>query len=384
VPVKTATFVSLTVNELGEAPLVVVAVTRQRRADLIEIGCFLVDTGCLGVKDAWLEVLDASEKDAFLAGFFDGDYLEKSGAWGRKFVEDAMEYARSLGFKPHPDYKKAARVFGGIQSSDCDQSFAFGLGKEGKPIYYQSPADSAEKANRIVNHLRQRCGQDGFDFVLAVDDLEDVLDEFLEMAEQGNTVRAAAGIMDIVKAHPELALAQYAAGVVSAFQEDPEKAIEHFETALRLDPEMGIAWYNKGIAHKQLLQFTPMLVALRKAVALGKQGDAYLDQANEIIDLMARSTREDFGIDLDTYIEAGILFDKAWESIDYQDWESGLSGMRQVIQLNPRSHQAHNNMGICLLKLNREEEAREAFRKALEIQPDYGPAKKNLANFEKS
>jgi tetratricopeptide (TPR) repeat protein len=126
-----------------------------------------------------------------------------------------------------------------------------------------------------------------------------------------------------------------------------------------------------------------MLVALRKAVALGKPGDEYLDQANEIIDLMARSAREDLGIDLDTYIEAGILFDKAWESIDYQDWETGLSGMRQVIQLNPRSYQAHNNMGICLLKLNRGEEAREAFRKALEIHPDYAPAKRNLALFEK-
>jgi ethanolamine utilization protein EutQ (cupin superfamily) len=73
---------------------------------------------------------------------------------------------------------------------------------EGKPIYFQGPADSTKKANRIVNHLRHRCGDDGFDFVLAVDDLEDVLDEFLEMAEQGDTVRAEAGIMDIVKAHP--------------------------------------------------------------------------------------------------------------------------------------------------------------------------------------
>lgn len=382
-PVITKTFVSLNINEPGKAPLVLAAVTRQRRADLLEIGCFLVDAGCLGIKNAWLEVLDPYERDAFLAKFFADDYLEKSGPWGRKFIEDAVAYARSLGFRPHSDYKKAARVFGGIQAGDCKETFAFGYGDEGKPIYFQGPADSPERAKRIVNHLRRRCGEDGFYFVLAEDDPEDELDAFLEMAEEGNTENAAAGIMNILQAHPELAHAHYAAGVVRAIQADSEEAIEHFENALRLDPEMRLAWYNKGIVHKQLLQVIPMLVALQKAVALGQQGDDYLDNAKEIIDTMARSVREDFDLDLDTYIKAGILFDKAWEFIDNQDWESGLKGMRQVIQYNPRSHQAYNNMGICLLRLNRREEARDAFQKALAIDPDYGAAKTNLAIFEK-
>ena len=116
---------------------------------------------------------------------------------------------------------------------------------------------------------------------------------------------------------------------------------------------------------------------------MGPPDAEYLDEANRIIELMARSAREDFGIDLDTYIEAGSLFDKAWEFIDDQDLEAGLRGMEAVIRLNPRSYQAHNNRGFCLLKLNRPADARDAFQKALEINPEYDHAKENLASLEK-
>ena len=41
----------------------------------------------------------------------------------RKLLEQAAEYARRLGFAPHPDYKKAARLFGGLHAEQCTRHF---------------------------------------------------------------------------------------------------------------------------------------------------------------------------------------------------------------------------------------------------------------------
>jgi hypothetical protein len=35
------------------------------------------------------------------------------------FHVDESRYAQDLGFVPHPDYKKAARVFGGLRAEQC-------------------------------------------------------------------------------------------------------------------------------------------------------------------------------------------------------------------------------------------------------------------------
>jgi Flp pilus assembly protein TadD len=64
--------------------------------------------------------------------------------------------------------------------------------------------------------------------------------------------------------------------------------------------------------------------------------------------------------------------------MDELDWEAGLAEMREAARLNPRSYQSFGNIGVCLLKLNRNEEAREALEQALEINPKYAIALNNL------
>lgn len=49
----------------------------------------------------------------------------------RKLVEQAAQYARGLGFARHPDYMKAARVFGGLRTKQF--AWHFNFGREGKP-----------------------------------------------------------------------------------------------------------------------------------------------------------------------------------------------------------------------------------------------------------
>ena len=91
-------------------------------------------------------------------------------AAARKLAEDAISYARGLGFSPGGDYKKASRVFGGITTADCDEEFMFG--KDDKPLYIQGPSDSSARVERILRALEARCGEGGYHYIVAADDFE--------------------------------------------------------------------------------------------------------------------------------------------------------------------------------------------------------------------
>jgi hypothetical protein len=82
-------------------------------------------------------------------------------------VEGAVEYARRLGFLPHPDYKKAAKVMGGINPKECSEVFVYG--SESKPLYVAGPYDGEAKRNRILKTLTKALGPQGFHFFAPLD-----------------------------------------------------------------------------------------------------------------------------------------------------------------------------------------------------------------------
>jgi hypothetical protein len=143
-----------------------VVVARQKSEDRYEVGAFLLDVFCLGVKDAtFIAGPDAPPLDELLKKFFrDDPYQEYDGAYGRKLIESAVDYAKSLGLAPHRDYKLGARVFGGCRAEDCSETFTFG--KDGRPFFIQGPFVSDAAAERIVNVLTARLGEDNFDVLL--------------------------------------------------------------------------------------------------------------------------------------------------------------------------------------------------------------------------
>ena len=163
----TEAFVSANLFEIGMG---YAAVARFRGND-VEIGVFLLDVLCLGVKDAFYTRVSSAEYDSSVLEQIISATNRKppDPPAARKLVESAVAYAQNLGLAPHPDYKQGCRVFGGIKASDSNATFAFG--KDGKPFYVQGPHDSFQKCQCIMNQLRTRCGKDGFNFlVLANDD----------------------------------------------------------------------------------------------------------------------------------------------------------------------------------------------------------------------
>ncbi len=152
-------------------------IVRYKSGGRVEAGVFLLDVFCLGAKNAFFNQLHEDELPQFCHDMFQGATPdEHSGAWGRKLIEDATAYARRLGFAPHRDYKKGARVMGGINAKDCTDTFVFGC--NGKPFYVSGPNESDTKNALIMKILRKNLGRDAFDFMMPLSmESEENIDE---------------------------------------------------------------------------------------------------------------------------------------------------------------------------------------------------------------
>jgi hypothetical protein len=136
------------------------------------VGAFLVDIFCLGVKNAFCnEGLDRRQiADQLLRGYYQDEEPTRVGIdYVKEIIYGAVDYARGLGFDPHPDFELSRLVLGSEEVSRT-RSLKFG-GPEGKPLYIAGPDDDVAT---ILQKLRQRLGKDGFHFIAPEDDWEAV------------------------------------------------------------------------------------------------------------------------------------------------------------------------------------------------------------------
>jgi len=157
-----------------------VLISRKLSFGMVAVGCFLVDTYCLGVKDAFLLVGSRAQYDE---DFHDGwirreKTIKMQPACARKLIEDAVHYAEDLGFSPHTDYRSAKHIFGDLDVENCCKEFTFG--KDGKPFFVAGPHDSPARCEQIIRTLEQHCEPGQFHYLMPVG--EEILEE-LELLE---------------------------------------------------------------------------------------------------------------------------------------------------------------------------------------------------------
>ena len=143
-----------------------VLVARIRTDGRADIGFFIVDLWCLGIKDALFhEVTSEAAFQDLLAKLLPPEVCERlHPACAKKLLDGAIAYAEHLGFAPHRDYRKARKALSGLDAADCPETFTFG--RDGQPCYVESPHDTPERTQRVLAMLKARCGRDGFDFEL--------------------------------------------------------------------------------------------------------------------------------------------------------------------------------------------------------------------------
>ena len=131
----------------------------------VAVGCFLLDVFCLGVKNAFMNIMPSDEYARRRRSWSTAEALEPmSAACFRKLVEGGVAYARDLGFRPHKDYAQASQVFGDVESTACPRRFEYG--HEGKPLYVSGPHETGKQVQAILEQLERRLGPGNFDFLV--------------------------------------------------------------------------------------------------------------------------------------------------------------------------------------------------------------------------
>ncbi len=157
-----------------------VVIARQGPSRLVGLAMFLVDIGCLGVKDTMACLRGPSEVKAIIEKLENRNDLQPvAPELARGLVEAAVGYAKSLGFEPHSDYRKASMIWGDIQAQSIEGHYEFG--RNGKPHYCNGPFEDIARQEAILCTLERSVGKGNFHFTMAIDpNNEDMLEHFID------------------------------------------------------------------------------------------------------------------------------------------------------------------------------------------------------------
>lgn len=153
----------------AENAIITAVVARQSpRSGKIAAASFLVDLGCLGVKNAFVRICKSPEdyarrmRDPLFEGqrMFPADFNLVA-----KIIAEGYNYAQRLGFSSDPEFQQARLLLTGAQPEACKTEILVG-GPGGKPIFVARPNDDIP---RIMSLLARKLGPDGFYYMLPGD-----------------------------------------------------------------------------------------------------------------------------------------------------------------------------------------------------------------------
>lgn len=154
----------------GDSGVAVVFVAARGRGDRLSVCVFLIDTWCLGVKNAagprsmiWHD-FETLRRRAYSP--WDCDGILVSLELAQHLVLGAVHYARGLGFEPHRDFWQARRALGSWRGPS-----AVRFGRHGRPHYVNGPYENPQQ---VLASLQRAVGRAGFDHTLSLDELDRV------------------------------------------------------------------------------------------------------------------------------------------------------------------------------------------------------------------
>lgn len=158
----------------GTAGVVAVLVAAPQGQNRLSTCGYLVDTWCLGVKNALgPKRLSTREFGAFRQRYFEpwrSRGVQVPSEFARHLVLGSVEYARGLGFEPHPDLSLAR---GGLGAWEGPSAITFG--RHGTPYYMSGPHDDPK---RVLATLDRSVGRGGYHYTVELGALDDLGDGY--------------------------------------------------------------------------------------------------------------------------------------------------------------------------------------------------------------
>ena len=149
-------------------------------------------------------------------------------------------------------------------------------------------------------------------------------------------------VMEFVESWFNLGLKQASAG-------DFQGAIDSWNKALKLNPNLAEIWHNLGSALGRLEQYPEAIESFNHALEIDPQSyQAWNDSAHAFYQM--------------------------------QQWEQAIDSWNKAIALNPGNYQFWYHRACALEQLQRFDEAIASYEKTLEISPDFQPARSKYVN----
>ena len=179
------------------------------------------------------------------------------------------------------------------------------------------------------------------------------------------------------------AYAEFYAGLTSYNKGDYKQAINHYTESLKLNPQLTIAYNNRGIAYGQKSDFDLAIQDLDKALSLNPDDAvAYHNRGN------IYNNKGDYDLaiqDFDKALELNPNFAPAYinRGTAYNgkgDLDRTIQDYNKALALNSDDADVYNNRGVAYNSKGDFHHAIQDFNKALELNPNLAPAYSNRGN----
>jgi len=167
-------------------------------------------------------------------------------------------------------------------------------------------------------------------------------------------------------------------------------AIEAYSGAIVLKPDSMLAYLKRGEAHQRRGSTPETLAAalrdLRTAADLDPGATRVLEELGDVNVQLGRyanaADNYEAYLRLDDHA-APIFYKLALAARGDGRLTRAISALQQALKLNPLFHEAHYVLGLCFKDREELTEARAAFARASAIDPDFIPAREELAELHR-
>ena len=174
--------------------------------------------------------------------------------------------------------------------------------------------------------------------------------------ELGQHQEAVDALMQATEINPDDAVAWRTLGYSYYELDDPMQAAETLRKAVELDPNDAVAWRTLGHSCGKLGNHQEEIQFLERASAIdADNSDFSPDFISELRNIgLGRAV-------------IGNTFRKGMSHFKLNDWEQAAEAFRQVIKLDPNHLEAHNNLGVTYLNQDHSERAKLCWQQTVQI-----------------
>ena len=214
-------------------------------------------------------------------------------------------------------------------------------------------------------------------------DLTSPFAEGLAQHQAGHLADAEAIYRQVLAGRPDDFDSLHLLGVIFLQRNNPAKAVQQIDLALKKNPDNIPALNNRGNALNDLLRFDEALASFDRALRLRPdQADTHCNRGNSLqklgrFDGALKSYDRALALRPD-YAEA--FSNRSVTLSTLKRFAESLASCDRALTLRPGFAQAHCNRGNALKGLKRLDEALASYDRALALQSDYAEAHSNRGN----